>query len=113
VPLLQDMAHVMQSIVAHIESTHSDTSSHTLWTLDDGKMGFILTDMVMMKHLWERIPYYGQCTHTLPNYLMEDIAPSLAWKTYRDDGHPPPPCKPYFTPWMLNSFDDNIMIVLD
>jgi hypothetical protein len=60
VPLLQDMARVMQSIESPSGSTHSDTSSHIFWTLDDGQMGLILTDIVMMAHLWAGSPYSGQ-----------------------------------------------------
>jgi hypothetical protein len=43
VPLLQDMACVMQSIESLDGLTHSDTGSHIFWTLDDGQMGLILT----------------------------------------------------------------------
>jgi hypothetical protein len=53
---LQDMARVMQSVESLDGLTHSDTGSHTFWTLDDGQMGLDLIDMVMMAHLWARKP---------------------------------------------------------
>jgi hypothetical protein len=46
VPLLQDMARVMQSIESPNGLTHSYIGSHIFRTLDDGQMGLILIDMV-------------------------------------------------------------------
>jgi hypothetical protein len=59
VHLLQDMAHVMQSIESHDGLTYSDIGSHIFWTLDDGWMGFHFADMAMMAHRWERDPHFG------------------------------------------------------
>jgi hypothetical protein len=58
VPLLQDMARVMQSIESPSGLTHSNTGSHIFGTLDDGLMGLILTDMVLvlMAHLCAESP---------------------------------------------------------
>jgi hypothetical protein len=76
-------------------------------------MGLILTYIVMMTHLWAGRPYYGQCTHTLPEHLVENVALGLAWTTYKDDVNAPPPCTPSLTPWMLGLFDDDIMLGFD
>jgi len=73
-------------------------------------MGLILIDMVMMAHLWAGSPYSGQCTHTLPTHLMEDVALGLTWKTCRDNVHLPPPWTPSFTHWTLGLFYDDIML---
>jgi hypothetical protein len=51
-------------------------------------MGLHLTYMVMMAHIWVEIPYFGQCTHTLLNHLIEDVALGLAWTPCRDEMHP-------------------------
>jgi hypothetical protein len=88
VPLLQDMANVVQSIKPFDGLTHSDTNSHIFWTLDFGQRGLILIDMVTMAHLWVGSPYFGQCTHTLPIDLMEDVAPGSARIACRDEMHP-------------------------
>jgi hypothetical protein len=56
VPLLQDMARVMQSIESPSGLTHSNIGSHIFWTLDDGQMGLILIDMVMVAQRWARNP---------------------------------------------------------
>jgi hypothetical protein len=58
VPLLQDMARVMQSIESPNGLTHSNIGSHIFRTLDDGQMGLILIDMVM-------VAQDGQKSHTL------------------------------------------------
>jgi hypothetical protein len=88
---------VMQNVESLGGLTYSDIGSHIFWTLDDGMMGLILTDMVMMAHLWAGGPYFGLCTHTLPSHLM-DVAIGLAWTTCKDDVHPPPPWTPSLTP---------------
>ena len=79
---------MLQSIKLSDGLTHSDIGSHIFWTLDDGSMGLILTDMVMMAHLWTGSPNFGQCTHTLPNHLMEDVALGSDWIACKDEMHP-------------------------
>jgi hypothetical protein len=74
VPLLQDMAHVMQSVESLDGLTHSDIGSHIFWTLDDVQMGLHLLDMVMVAHRWEKIPHLGHCTLNIILHWMEDVA---------------------------------------
>jgi hypothetical protein len=101
VPLLQDMAHVMQSIESPGGLTHSDTGSHIFWTLDDGHMGLFMLDMVMVAQRWAGSPHPGLYTPETIMHWMEDVALGDDWMTHRDDIHPSPPWTPSFTPWTL------------
>jgi hypothetical protein len=65
VHFIQDMACVMQSVGSYDDLTHSDTSSHTSWTLDDGQMSSHFADMVILVDRWAGSPHLGQCTPEL------------------------------------------------
>jgi hypothetical protein len=101
VPLLQDMARVMQSIESPSGLTHSDIGSHIFWTLDDGHMGLFMLDMVMVAQRWVGSPHPGLYTPETIMHWMEDVALGDDWMTHRDDIHPSPPWMPSFTPWTL------------
>ena len=99
--------------LSHLVDWQTQIQTHIFWTLDDEFMGLILTDMVMMAHLWAGGPCFGLCTHTLPIYLMDYVVLGVAWIACRDDVHPPPPWTPSFTPWTLGLFDDDVMLGFD
>jgi hypothetical protein len=61
--------------------------SHIFWTFEDGQIGLHLTHVVMMSHIWEEIPHFGQCTHASLRCLMEDVALGLAWTLLREVVH--------------------------
>jgi hypothetical protein len=45
VHFIQDIACVMQSVGSYDDLAHSDTPSHTSWTLDDGEMSLDIADI--------------------------------------------------------------------
>jgi hypothetical protein len=96
------MEHVMQRVESFDGLTYSNMGSHIFWSLDDGQMGLQLRDMVMMAHIWAESPYFGQCTHTLLDPLMEDVALGLGWTPCRDDMYP-------LSTLNTGIFDDDVM----
>jgi hypothetical protein len=56
-PYCRTLARVMQSSESPNDLLPSDMSSHILRTLDDGQMGLVLEDLVMMAHRWDESPH--------------------------------------------------------
>jgi hypothetical protein len=73
------LGHVMQSNESPCDSTTLDMGSPIFRTLDDGQMGLVLTDLVMMAHKWVEIPHLGQCTPGLITHWIEDVSPIDSW----------------------------------
>jgi hypothetical protein len=55
--------------------------------LDDGKMSYHLTDLVMMEGICMRIPHLEQCTPHLILHLMENVALGYAWTPLKEVMH--------------------------
>jgi hypothetical protein len=87
VHFIQDMTFVMQSVGPYDDLTHSDISSHTSWTLDDGQMKSHFVDMVILVERWERIPHLGESTQDIIRHLMEDIAMGHDWTPFKEVMH--------------------------
>jgi hypothetical protein len=60
---IQDM--VCDGVGSCHDLTHSDASSHTSWTLDNGQMSSHFADMVILVDRWAGNPHIGQCTPEL------------------------------------------------
>jgi hypothetical protein len=88
VPLLQDMAHVMQSSESPSELIHSNNGSHIFGTLDDLYMGLFLTYLVMVAHRWAKISHPRLYTPEAILHWMEDVSHGDDWRTHKDDAHP-------------------------
>jgi hypothetical protein len=108
VPLLHDMSRVMQSFESPSGLTHSNIGSHIFKTLDDGRIGLILIDMVMVAQRWEGSQHPGLYTPRTIMHWMEDIAQGDDWRTHRDDIHSSTPWMLCSTPWTLALFDDDV-----
>jgi hypothetical protein len=79
---IHGIACVMQSVGEYDDLTHSDTSSHTSWTLENGQMSSHFADMVILVDKWERIPHLGLCTPELVRNWMEDVALGNYWTPF-------------------------------
>jgi hypothetical protein len=64
-PYCNILAHVMQSDESPTVLAPSKMGSHIFKTLDNGQMGLVLTDLVMMAHKCTKSPHVGQCTPVL------------------------------------------------
>jgi hypothetical protein len=74
----------MQSVGSPDDLAPLDTSSHTSWTLDYGKMSHFDTNMVTMVDRWERSPHLGLCNPVLSQALMDDISLAFDSTTFID-----------------------------
>jgi hypothetical protein len=72
-PYCKNLARVMQSSESPSDLAPSDMSSHILRTLDNGQMGLVLADLVMMAHKWVESPHAGQCTSGLVSHWIEGV----------------------------------------
>jgi hypothetical protein len=90
-PYCRTLACVMQSSESPSDLAPSDMSSHIFRTLDDGQMGLVLADLVMMAHRWDESPHVGQCTLGLITHWIEDVAAVDNQIPCRDEMQPPPP----------------------
>jgi hypothetical protein len=58
-PYCKTLARVMKSSESPNDLTPSHMSSYIFKTLDNGEMGLVLADLVMMTHKWAEIPHAG------------------------------------------------------
>jgi hypothetical protein len=68
------LARVMQSSESPSDLAPSEISSHIFRTLDNGQMGMVLTDFVMMTDRRAEIPHAGQRTPGIITHWIEDVA---------------------------------------
>jgi hypothetical protein len=73
-PYCKTLGHVMQSSESPNDMPRSDMGSHIFETLDDGKMGLVLTYMVMVAHRWAEVTHLGIYTPDPTLHWMEDVA---------------------------------------
>jgi hypothetical protein len=81
--IYRTMTHVMESSGSSSDSQPSYINSHTLGTLNDGKMGLVGAYLVMMAHKWAESSYAGKSTPKIifhQNYGRCNKMQSETWK---------------------------------
>jgi hypothetical protein len=81
-------AHLMESSGLSSDSPSSNIESHTLGTLNDGHMGLVGVDSIMMAHRWDGSPNahrLGRVPQSLLLTKIKDVATADSQRHGRDE----------------------------